>query len=220
MQDEVNNVQAVVAPNDLRDIRARHTSSGIKDSEWNAFFRDFNGNVEEILDAMLVSAKRNRDGWLGVPPPKSEDPTQAYIQDSEDLEKITLARLEAEIARLQELVSVDKDTFKRFREISQKITTETELLRACNEKLADHEGAAERLNGLVGDRYEAYKNVFSALIAEESVLNELYAPIKARLDSASGTLNKLSFSVARTVDVGAWSDEGESLLNLAKKGPF
>ncbi|HBQ8682556.1 TPA: AAA family ATPase, partial [Klebsiella pneumoniae] len=140
--------------------------------------------------------------------------------DSEDLEKITLARLEAEITRLQELVSVDKDTAKRFKEISQKITTETELLRACNEKLADYEGATERLEGLVSDRYEAYKNVFSALIAEEAVLNDLYSPIKARLDSASGTLNKLSFSVARTVDIDAWSDEGESLLNLAKKGPF
>jgi len=220
MQDEVKSIRGVVAPNDLRDIQARHKSSGIQDGQWDAFFRDFNGNVEEILDAMLVSAKQNRDGWLGAPPPKSSDPTQAYIQDSENLEKITLARLEAEIARLQELVSLDKDTAKRFREISQKITTETELLRACNEKLSDHEGAAARLEVLVSERYEAYKNVFSALIAEETVLNELYAPIKARLDSASGTLSKLSFSVARTVDVDAWSDEGESLLNLAKKGPF
>lgn len=220
MQDEVKNVRGVVAPNDLRDIQARHTSSGIKESQWDAFFRDFNGNVEEILDSMLVSAKQNRDAWLGTPPTKIEDLAQAYIQDSEKLDQTTLARLEAEINRLQELVSVDKDTAKRFRDISQKITTETELLRACNEKLSDHEGAAERLVGLVGDRYEAYKNVFSALIAEETVLNELYAPIKARLESASGTLNKLSFSVARMVDIDTWSNEGESLLNLAKKGPF
>lgn len=220
MQDEVRNVRNVVAPNELRDLKARYTSSGIKDDQWGAFLRDFNGNVEETLSAMLVSAQRGWEYWLGTKLPKLEDLTQPYIQDDENLEKIPLARLEAEIARLQELVGVDEETAKRFKEISLKITTESEMLRACNEKLADHEGATERLKGLVADRFEAYQGVFSALIAEEAVLNDLYAPIKARLESASGTLNKLSFSVARSVDVDAWSAEGESLLNLSKRGPF
>ncbi|MDF5894635.1 AAA family ATPase [Pseudomonas syringae pv. syringae] len=220
MQDEVHNVRGVVAPNDLRDIRTRYTSSGLEDNEWSAFFRDFNGNVEEILEAMLISARSNRDGWLGIPLPPQKDANQPYIQDSDGLEQITLARLEAEISRLQGLVSLDKDTANRFKEISQKINAETELLRACNEKLADHEGASKRLEGLITERYDAYKAVFAALISEETVLKELYAPIKTRLNSASGTLKKLSFSVARTVDIEAWADEGESLLNLTKRGPF
>lgn len=220
MQDEIKSVRNVVAPNELRDMKIRHATSGIKGPQWEAFLRDFNGDVDATLNEILISAKQNKEGWMGSPPAKLEDPAQAYISESEDLEKITLTRLQAEITRLQELVSVDKDTAKRFREISQKITTETELLRASNEKLADHEGATERLKDLVADRYGAYKDVFSALVAEEEVLNELYAPIKARLDSASGTLNKLSFSVARTVDIDAWASEGESLLNLTKKGPF
>jgi energy-coupling factor transporter ATP-binding protein EcfA2 len=220
MQDEIKSVRNVIAPNELRDMKIRHATSGIKAPKWEAFFRDFNGDVDATLNEILISARQNKEGWMGSPPAKLADPAQAYISESEDLEKISLARLQAEITRLQELVSVDKDTAKRFREISQKITTETELLRASNEKLADHEGATERLKDLVADRYEAYKDVFSALVAEEKVLNELYAPIKARLDSASGTLNKLSFSVARTVDIDAWASEGELLLNLTKKGPF
>lgn len=63
---------------------------------------------------------------MGSPLAKLEDPAQAYTSESEDLEKIPLARLQAEITRPQELVSVDKDTAKRFRDISQKITTEIE----------------------------------------------------------------------------------------------
>lgn len=220
MQDEINNVRGVVAPNDLRDIQNRYTSSGLQIHEWNAFLRDFNGNVEEILEAMLVLARSNRDGWLGIPLPKTEDPNQPYIRDSENLEQITLARLEAEISRLQGLVSMDKDTANRFKEISQKIAVETELLRAGNEKLADHEGASIRLEGLITKRYDAYKAVFAALISEETVLQDLYAPIRTRLNSASGTLKKLSFSVARTVDIEAWAAEGESLLNLNRRGPF
>lgn len=220
MQDEVNNIRRVVAPNDLREIQARHTASGLGTDEWSAFFRDYKGDVETILSNMLLTAQRNRDGWLGVSPAKSEDIQQAFVADSTDLEQCTLAALQAEIDRLQQLVSIDKDTAKRFKELSTRITTENELLRASKEKLADHEGAAERLQTLITERYESYKRVFSALVAEERVLQDLYFPIKELLKNAQGTLNKLSFSVARTVDIDAWSAEGESLLNLTKKGPF
>ena len=64
------------------------------------------------------------------------------------------------------------------------------------------------------------KRVFSTIVAEEQVRPELYSPIKKRLDSVQGTLNKLSFSLARTVDIDAWSSQGESLPNLSKKSPF
>jgi len=220
MQDEVNNVRQVVAPNDLRDIQARHTKSGLGNDEWSAFFRDYEGDVGAILSKMLLKAQKNRDAWIGVPPTQNEDPHREYISEGANLEECNLSLLQAEINRLQQLVSIDQDTANRFKELSTKITTETELLRASREKLADHVGASQRLEVLVSERCESYKRVFSALVAEEQVLQELYSPIKQRLDSAQGTLNKLSFSVARTVDIEAWSAEGESLLNLSKKGPF
>ncbi|MBT1136420.1 ATP-binding protein, partial [Pseudomonas sp. PAH14] len=132
---------------------------------------------------------------------KQEDVETPYIDDATDLDQCSLAQLQAEIARLQQLVSIDQETTKRFKELSTKITTESELLRASKEKLADHEGAAERLQSLLNERNDSYKRVFSALVAEERVLQELYSPIKALLESAQGTLNKLSFSVARTVDI-------------------
>ncbi|MCI0911809.1 TrlF family AAA-like ATPase [Pseudomonas putida] len=220
MQDEVANIRRVVAPSDLREIQARHSASGLGRDEWSAFFRDYKGDVDAILSGMLLTAQRNRDGWLGTSPAKNEDIQQPYINDGADLEQCTLALLQAEIGRLQQLVSIDQDTAKRFKELSTKISTESELLRASKEKLSDHEGAAERLQSLIGERNDSYKRVFSALVAEECVLQELYSPIKELLENAQGTLNKLSFSVTRTVDIDAWSEEGESLLNLSKKGPF
>lgn len=220
MQDEVNNVRQVVAPSDLRDIQARHTKSGLGNDEWSAFFRDYEGDVGAILSKMLLKAQKSRDAWVGTPPTPNEDAQQPFIAEGAKLEECNLSLLLAEIDRLQQLVSIDKDTAKRFKELSIKITTETELLRASREKLNDHVGASQRLEVLAGERCESYKRVFSALIAEEQVLQELYSPIKQRLESAQGTLNKLSFSIARTVDIEAWAAEGESLLNLSKKGPF
>ena len=154
MQDEVNNVRRVVAPSDLRDIQARHTKSGLGNDEWNAFFRDYKGDVGAILSKMLLDAQKNRDAWIGIPPTQNEDSQSEYVAEGANLEECSLSLLEAEIDRLQQLVSIDEDTAKRFKELSIKITTETELLRASREKLNDHVGASQRLEVLVGERCE------------------------------------------------------------------
>jgi AAA domain, putative AbiEii toxin, Type IV TA system len=51
------------------------------------------------------------------------------------------------------------------------------------------------------------------------VLCDLYAPLMQRLSTAGGTLAKLSFTVARVVDVDAWAAEGEKLFDK-RAGPF
>ena len=128
--------------------------------------------------------------------------------------------LEAEIGRLNNLVSVDTETRERFKTLSGKITTETELLTALEEKLADCVEATERLKGLPEEREKSYTRIFEAVLSEQKVLNDLYAPIRARMDEAGGTLSKLAFTVTRRADMQAWALEGEGLLDLRRQGPF
>src|SRR3546814_9033565 len=81
--------------------------------------------------------------------------------------------------------------------------------------------AKDRARQLQADREAAYGRAFDALVAEQSVLEELYAPWMARLGASSGTLKKLSFSVARTADVEQWADVAEDgLIDLRKTGSF
>ena len=94
-------------------------------------------------------------------------------------------------------------------------------MQTLTEKLKDAKGAAERARELQSQREEAYGRAFDALIAEQSVLEELYAPLTARLASAPGTLKKLSFSVARVANVEQWASQAEDgLIDLRKSGPF
>ena len=65
-----------------------------------------------------------------------------------------------------------------------------------------------------------YALVFDGIIDEERELSALYAPLGARLETEEGALGKLSFSIRRVVDVGAWAQSGEDLLDLRKTGPF
>ncbi len=219
VQDEVEDFRTHEAPEHFRDTQERHRESGIKGDDWNPFMTRFDGDVDGVLGNYLSRTRTARDRWRGTEPSASDSATP-LIADDTTLNTQPLSLLEAEIKRLGAIVSVDKETRERFNSLSGKITTETELLVGLEEKLADCEAATERLAGLPEQREGSYVRIFAAVVAEEDVLNELYEPIRVRMDAAGGTLGKLSFRVARQADVEAWADQGEDLLDLRKQGPF
>ena len=65
------------------------------------------------------------------------------------------------------------------------------------EKLEDCKSAKSRVDLLRKERDENYQRVFEALLEEEQVLKDLYAPVMTKLDGAEGALNKMSFTVQR-----------------------
>jgi hypothetical protein len=158
--------------------------------------------------------------WKGKTPDASSDPNQPLIPDSADLKRQPLALLEAEISRIAKLVSLDQDSAKRFEALSKRISEEAAAVAALKEKLTDCEQGKERARVLADERQAAYARVFESIVAEEEVLRDLYRPLMARLEVASGTLAKLSFSVKRVVDVSRWAKEGELLFDLRQHGPF
>lgn len=221
LQDEVKDVRTNWAPEDLRKTAETHAASGIRGDDWSPFQMDYKGEVDEILTDRLQKAQASGASWKGKPPTPKPDLETAYLADDAELERQPLAILEAEIGRLQQLVNVDKSTAQKFAALSKKIVDETELLARLQEKLTDAEGAKARADALQADRESIYRRVFEAIAAEEGVLNDLYAPIKARLAGAGGTLSKLAFSVTRTADAAFWAQRGEDeLVDLRRQGPF
>jgi energy-coupling factor transporter ATP-binding protein EcfA2 len=220
LQDEVGNFRSYQAPEALRRSQEKHRSSGLKPEEWKPFLLDYSGDVDSSLTAHLASARQNAKEWRGTPPVLTSDLHSALISDAAQLDCQPLALLEAEIARLERLVSIDRDTASKFAALSKRIVEESATLNSLREKLADCEGAKERAKTLVQEREAAYVRVFEAILAEQTVLTDLYSPLMTRLSAAEGTLNKLSFSVTREADVARWAAGGEQLLDLRHKGPF
>jgi hypothetical protein len=174
--------------------------------------------VGDVLAERLKKARDNGAAWKGVPlafgvPPVPLAPTV-------DLEQQTLAVLDAEITRLNQIINIDKATQDKFAQLTTKINAEADALTNLRTRLEDANGATDRRETLVADRTKSYKSVFDSIIAEETVLNDLYSPIKERLDASHGTLNKLAFSVRRTADIEQWARAGEAFVDLRKSGPF
>jgi hypothetical protein len=220
LKDEVSNLRGHQAPEALRQSQERHKASALKAEEWAPFLLDYKGDVDSSLTTHLASARKGANTWKGTPPAPATDPNLPLIDDVAELPRQPLALLEAEIARLEKLISVDRVTASKFSALSKRITEEHAAIDRLKEKLADCEGAMDRVKALVQEREAAYVRVFDAILAEQAVLVDLYSPLMTRLAAAGGTLKKLSFSVSREADVARWAAEGEELLDLRRQGSF
>ncbi len=220
LRDEVGNVRTNQAPEALRQMRARYKTTGLVEEEWSSFLLDYKGDVDSALNQHLAKARKGAQDWRGVPPSAPANALTPVIPDEAKLDRQPLAVLEAEIARLEKLVSIDRDTSQKFAALSKRIAEEGTAISRLEERLVDCEGAKARINVLVQEREASYGRVFDAITSEQQVLLSLYQPLRGRLDTAKETLQKLSFSVGREADIERWAADGESLLDLRQRGPF
>lgn len=220
LQDEVEALRTHGAPESLRESQEKYKATKFKPEEWEEFLLDYTGDVDTTLADKLEAVRASARDWKGTPPKPNLDTTISYIHENTDLADASLATLEAEIARLEKLVSVDKDTTKKFSAFSRRLTEEKIALANLQEKLEDCKGAENRVKELVKEREATYQRVFDTVQSEQKVLSELYRPLMDRLREAGSTLKKLSFSLAREVDLDAWAKAGEDLFDLRQKGPF
>ncbi len=135
LQDEVADVRANRAPESLREIKQRHAASGLKSDDWPPFLMDFKGDVDKLLTERLAQARASVASWKGAAP-LGADSNKALIPADANLEHQALALLEAEISRLEKLVSIDRDTTSKFTALSKKITEETNALERLKERAA------------------------------------------------------------------------------------
>lgn len=219
IKDDVINVRTNRAPEDLREMQEKHIQAGIQAIEWPSFLTDFKGDVDNVVTGHISSAQKSMQSWKGTTPtPIGKG--EAYIPDDTELESLPLALLEAEINRLTSLISADTTTAQRFNAISQKIAQEQAALTALKEKLEDFESAQGRVDNLRLERDTTYGRVFRLILEEESILTDLYQPIMTKLLGSTGTLNKMSFSIKRSINLDRWAEEGERLFDLRVDSAF
>ena len=220
LQDEVKDLRRNQAPEALRQMQARHSNSGMSDEQWAAFLLDYKGKVDNNLEGYFKWVDGEIAKLKGTSPPPG-DPNTPLFPDDADLSLLSQAVLEAELARLEKLVSAGKETQRQYSALSTRIATETAALQTLTTKLEDCKGAGDRVRELQKQREEAYGRAFDALVAEQAVLEQLYKPLMVRLAEGTETLKKLSFSVARVANVAEWADQAEEgLIDLRKAGAF
>lgn len=225
LQNDVHDFRTRQAPSILVDLQNERQHAGLSATDWVGFQLDYVGPVDSLLterikQANLLVAALQGPAKTDPAAQMNSDPAVALIPLDANLADQPLSLLERELARLRTLVGVDAQNEKRFTTLSDKITKAEAALTKVLQQIESIQGADERIRALVDARRTAYAAIFEAIVEEEKELADLYAPIKARIDTAAGSLSKLSFSVRRIVDVERWAANGESLLDLRTNGPF
>lgn len=220
VENEIRDLRQNRAPEGLRAMRERYRNLGFNEAEWERFLLVFKGDVDGAVTAKSEEVEKSTTAWKGRKPSAALDASGAFLAKGADLARTPLAVLEAEIERVEKLVAADRESARKVAAVSKRIAEEGNAVASLKERLVDCKGARGRAESLVAERKEGYIRVFDALLAEEGVLNELYAPLVRRLTEAGGTLGKLSFSVTRVADVRTWAKQGEDELFDLRGGPF
>ena len=209
LASEIKNLRENQAPVALRLLKERYQKAGLDEDGWNRFLLEYTGDVDGAVAAKSDDTEKNFKVWKGTRLSEPIDANGTFLKASMDPKRMPLAVLEAEIGRLEKLVATDKDTANKLTAVTRKIAEATTVLERLEEKGKDCAGARARAEALVADREQCYVRVFDAILSEERVLNELYAPLMHRLRASGGSLATLSCSVKRVADVSAWAKWAE-----------
>lgn len=219
LRDFVEDVDRRKSHAELDDLKNDHLDAGLTDGDWTAFRRRFSGDVDEILDRLEVSADRVIAAVRGERRMEKAD-EDPLLGTEEDLGRVPLLPLSQEAERLRKQIGIDDKKADQLRAIDRRVSQAEGALGKLDERIARAEASKSRIEELKKERNQEYGRVFDALVAEERLLEDLYAPLAENLSGTDGALGKLTFAVRREVDVEAWAEAGEELLDLRKAGPF
>ncbi len=190
------------------DIAATLSDAGLPEDDLAAFRPAFPADTETPLarrETQIRQSIAQREGAL-------ENPAQN-----------TIRWLQAEIEVLAKRESADKARQERTKTIQTRIAAiDTEIARIQTEieQIEGHD--KERLVAARLERLNTYVAYFANLQREQETLEELYAPVTARLqsDSASAQEQDLEFSIRWEVDLPKWLERGSVLFDQRKAIPY
>lgn len=211
---DVDHVRSSAEPKRLATLRQRFAALGLDSAEWDLFRMDFVADVEGYLN----ERKRLLDREIML---RTEgDPQSPVDATGEPTAVWPLRLLHERSEQLKKEVGIDVQQQAKFNAL-QRVVGEREVrLQRLDAEIKNAEGAEERRRHLITSRREQYARVFATLVEEEQVLKELYAPLGGSLQGQGGTLGRLEFVVQRSVDIAAWANRGEDLLDLRNSGAF
>lgn len=219
LQDKVSSAVSTQFPQFQRGLQAKHRYAGLTATDWEAFLPKFSGDTAGILQTALASAQKLRSTIAG---PAIDPETAPSLDDltPDELEKKTVAELKAEQIRLEKLVGLDKERAAQLTRLQRQLAEVNARAARLDAEIEEAQKAGPREEEFVKDRAERYEAYFNALLGQEEELKQLYAPLHEMLKDFGVSVAKLNLSVRRRVNLDAWVQQGEALIDLRTVGDF
>ena len=181
---------------------------GVPQAQWDVFHPTFLGDNELALaqrETELNNELRDRLGTM-------EKPCNE-----------TIRWLQKEIDELQKRESADKARMEKTKVIQSRISKIGPDFERINNEIAQITGPEKnRIAAASQERSDVYVAYFENLKREQRTLEELYAPVSARLkdECAASQERGLEFSIRWEADLSTWLERGSRLLDQRRVIPY
>ena len=199
----------------LADLQRVFNDLPMSSTDWEAFRPAFSGNPNAILDAKIS----DREQAIKATRLRSNK-APAITSTAEELNTCSLDALKKARTNVGEQISTDQKNLQRLQQLNRLNATHEAKRRRVEEDLKRAQQSSQRLGRILEERASLYAQFFDLIIEQCDILNQLYEPLAAKLQASSTSANKLRLRVIRSVDVDAWAEAGEALLDLRKRGQF
>lgn len=190
------------------EINEMLTDAGVPEDDRGAFRPVFPNDTEPPLarrEAALNAALAERTG-------ATDHPAEG-----------TIRWLQKQIEELQKRESADKARQERIKAIQSRIAAIDTEVERIGKEIAHIEGPEkERITAVRQERLDAYVAYFSTLKREQETLEELYAPVSARLsgEAAAEQEQDLEFSIRWEANLDEWLERGSALFDQRRAIPY
>jgi energy-coupling factor transporter ATP-binding protein EcfA2 len=213
LADEVEHVRSVVEPARHAGMKATFAGAGLTEDDWQSFAMRFVGDVDAVIVRNRSAVERAIAHETNGTPDTPFDPTSP-------LSSWPLNALLKERDKQREAVGIDVKNQRRYTELSAAIGKLESRFEKLGSDIRHAEGASQRRADALESRRSAYSQVFETFAKEETILTQLYAPLRAELGTHGGVVSKLEFKVERHVSLDKWVEAGEKLLDLRSATRF
>ena len=210
----------------IRDIRTRIGA-------FKAQMARFSAEIDEMLEDAGVPAD-DRGVFHPVFPGDTEAPLvraaaalNAALTEragaTENPAEGTIRWLQKQIEELQKRESADKAQQDRIKAIQSRIAAIDIETERIGKEIGQIEGPEkERIVAARQERLDAYVAYFANLSREQETLEELYAPVSARLtgETAAEQEQDLEFSIRWEANLDEWLDRGGALFDQRRVIPY
>jgi hypothetical protein len=210
---EVERYQTQVLPRVLQELQQSFGSDLLTEDEWKQFVPQFAGNPGAVVEQRI-----NAQAPLVKQVTESEGATPTQSAAAADLRKCGLDALKQEHEQVGLLIGVDQKNLQRLRQLNDLYKTQETKLQRLQDDLKRASESQDRIKAILEERAKLYGR--ELVIEQCQILADLYAPLADHLSGAASSASKLSLRVVRSVDVDAWAEAGEWLLDLRKGGKF
>lgn len=211
---DVAQTRASREPVRYAEMQRRFGGTGMPPEDWLAFSMVFAGDVDAILRREMQAVDRS------ITLASEGDASTGVDLSNTPLSGWALKDLRDTRDKVKKEAGIDVQQQKTYDDLQRAIGKYEASLRRLETDIKHASGAHERRGDLITSRRAMYAEVFRTLVAEEEILRRLYSPLQRSLASSAGALAKLAFVIQRQVDLDAWVEKGEKLLDLRRESRF